>query len=240
MKFHATFVIALLLCCVCSLAALPAVQDQTSSGQAQENNSTQTASEPQKPDQTPTQPPAASQGSTTEQSQSPEQNSSTPATAPSSGAAHPENSSVHGKQAGAPPKPPVLRHKKAAASKKTNRAVKKKADPPSTDAKSTTQSNKVVVRNGGGSGESAQIAPAVSPDQAKHERISTAELLAATDANLQRVSGRRQLTQDEQSTVGQIRMYMRQANAASAAGDTNRAQTLAYKARLLSDELARK
>jgi hypothetical protein len=40
--------------------------------------------------------------------------------------------------------------------------------------------------------------------------------------------------------VTQINTYMRQARAAAASADTNRAQTLAYKARLLSDELARK
>jgi hypothetical protein len=38
----------------------------------------------------------------------------------------------------------------------------------------------------------------------------------------------------------EIQTYMRQAKAAAASADTNRAQTLAYKARLLSDELARK
>jgi hypothetical protein len=40
--------------------------------------------------------------------------------------------------------------------------------------------------------------------------------------------------------VEEINTYMRQARAATALADTNRAQTLAYKARLLSDELARK
>ena len=242
MKFRATFVIVPLFCYICSLAVLSAAQDQTPSGQAQENSpSTQTAPQTQNPpDQTSTQAPAASQAPAKEQSKAPDQNSSAPVNAPSSQAAHRENSPVTGKPAGVPPKPPVLRHKKVAAEKKASHTAKKKADPASTDAKSTAQPNKIVVRNGGVSGEPAQIAPAVSPDQAKHERASTAQLLAATDANLQLVSGRRQLTTDEQSTVGQIRMYMRQAKAASAAGDTNRAQTLAYKARLLSDELARK
>jgi hypothetical protein len=37
--------------------------------------------------------------------------------------------------------------------------------------------------------------------------------------------------------VEQIRAYVRQAKAACDAGDTGRAQTLAYKARLLSNEL---
>jgi hypothetical protein len=57
--------------------------------------------------------------------------------------------------------------------------------------------------------------------------------------NVKKVTAR-PLTSAEQSTLGEIRAYVSQAKAASAAGDTNRAQTLAYKARLLSDELARK
>lgn len=236
------FVVVPLFCCaVWSVAALSPDQEQTPSSQAQENSSsTQTAPAPQSPDQTSVRAPAESQAPTTEQTKPPEQNSSAPVPAPSSDVAHRDTSRVPGKQAGTPPKPPVLRHKKTAAGKKRSHTPKKKVDPESADGKSNAQPNKVVVRNGGVSGESAQIAPAVSPDQAKHERVSTAQLLAATDANLQRVSGRRPLTQDEQSTVGQIRMYMRQAKAASASGDTNRAQTLAYKARLLSDELAGK
>jgi ribosomal protein S20 len=110
--------------------------------------------------------------------------------------------------------------------------------------KSTAQtlpdgSSKTVVKNGGTSEESAQLSPAVAPDQAQHQRASTADLLAATDANLKRVTARK-LTTDQQNTLEQIRTYMRQAKAAAAAGDTNRAQTLAYKARLLSDDLAGK
>jgi hypothetical protein len=96
-----------------------------------------------------------------------------------------------------------------------------------------------VVKNGGTSDKSAQLSPAVAPEQAQHQRISTEELLAATDANLKRVAAR-ELNSEQQGTLEQIHTYMRQAKAASAAGDTNRAQTLAYKARLLSDDLAHK
>jgi hypothetical protein len=96
-----------------------------------------------------------------------------------------------------------------------------------------------VVRNGGAKEDSAQLAPAMNPAQAKSQRANTANLLAATDANLKQVAGR-QLTPAQQSMVDEINTYMRQARAAEASADTNRAQTLAYKARLLSDELARK
>src|SRR5579885_3574463 len=86
---------------------------------------------------------------------------------------------------------------------------------------------------------SPQIAPAVTPDQASQQRDITSQLLIATDANLNRVTGR-QLSQADRDTVDQIHTYMRQAKAASASGDTSRAQTLAQKARLLSEELARR
>jgi hypothetical protein len=76
----------------------------------------------------------------------------------------------------------------------------------------------------------------VSPNQAKTQRAYTASLLAETDSNLKRIAGR-QLTPDQQSIADQIRTYMQQSKEAAAAADTDRAQTLAYKARLLSDEL---
>jgi len=133
------------------------------------------------------------------------------------------------------PKPPILKHRahKAVAKTGTHKAHKK------TLHNSAGEPNKVVVRNGGAKEGSAQLTPATSPAQARHQRASTATLLAVTDANLKRVAGR-QLTRAQQSMLEEIQTYMRQAKAAAASADTNRAQTLAYKARLLSDELARK
>jgi len=96
-----------------------------------------------------------------------------------------------------------------------------------------------VVRNGGAKENSGQIEPGVTTATAEQQRASTAQLLAATDANLKRAEAR-QLTKSEQSTMEEIRAYMRQAKTASDLGDTSRAQTLAYKARLLSDDLAGK
>jgi hypothetical protein len=134
-----------------------------------------------------------------------------------------------------PPKPPVLRHRKRKRVGKTGSPIHKKAPAH----KSSSDPSKVVVRNGGANEGLAQLTPATSPGQARQQRASTATLLAATDANLKRVAGR-QLTPAQQSMIDQIHTYMSQAKAAAASADTNRAQTLAYKARLLSDELARK
>ena len=145
------------------------------------------------------------------------------------------NTSAPAQEASPPPKPPVLKRKKH---KRTSTKT------PSQHQKPTTQklpdgTSKTVVKNGGTSQESAQLSPAVAPDQAQNQRISMEELLAATNANLKKVSAR-PLTSQQQGTLEQIHAYLRQAKAASAAGDTNRAQTLAYKARLLSDDLAHK
>jgi len=136
-----------------------------------------------------------------------------------------------GEKASPAPKPPVLKHRK----RKIHHHSSAKVTAPSANG----DPGKVVVRNGGAKEGSAQLTPAVNPAQAKTQRANTAGLLAATDANLKRVAGR-QLTQAQQNMVEEINTYVRQARAAAASADTNRAQTLAYKARLLSDELARK
>lgn len=140
-------------------------------------------------------------------------------------------SSTTGEKASPPPKPPVLKHRK--------RKVHHHSPAKTSVSNSNGDPGKVVVRNGGAKEGSAQLAPAVNPAQAKSQRANTASLLAATDANLKRVAGR-QLTPAQQSMVDEINTYMQQARAAAASADTDRAQTLAYKARLLSDELTRK
>lgn len=138
-----------------------------------------------------------------------------------------------GEKASPAPKPPVLKHRKRKVHHTSSTHKKTPAVHPDGEP------SKVVVRNGGAREGSTQLTPAVSPDQAKTQRANTANLLAKADANLKRVAGR-QLTPAQQSMVDEINTYMRQAKAAAASADTNRAQTLAYKAHLLSVELARK
>lgn len=104
---------------------------------------------------------------------------------------------------------------------------------------STDPSGKVVVRNGGLRESATQISPGVNDQQAQSQRKVTSELLATTDANLKKVSGQ-QLTPAQQSMLDQVNAYVRQSKAASDAGDIPRAHTLAVKAQLLSNELARK
>jgi hypothetical protein len=81
-----------------------------------------------------------------------------------------------------------------------------------------------------------ELAPDVSQQQASREIESTNQLLATSDANLKKISGR-QLSANQVDTVKQIKSYMEQAKTAVNDGDAQRAYNLAVKAKLLSTEL---
>src|SRR3954447_25539239 len=68
-------------------------------------------------------------------------------------------------------------------------------------------------------------------------RQNTGQLLDATESNLKKLT--RQLSDNEQATVRQIRTYIVQAKAAVNDGDLERAYNLATKANLLSNELVK-
>ena len=119
-----------------------------------------------------------------------------------------------------------------AASKGKKRNSKRKA------AAQVAGPRKTVVRNGSTADPVIQLAPTITDQQASQQRQSTAQLLAATDANLTRISDR-QLTSSQQDMVNQIHNYMQQAKAAETAGDLQRARNLAFKAQLLSDDVLR-
>jgi hypothetical protein len=176
-------------------------------------------------------PPATSPNQNTQEQSQP---SASPTTQPTPRVANTPSAPTTsaGEKASPTPKPPVLRHRKRKVHHTSS--AYGKASP-----NANGEPSKVVVRNGGAKEGSAQLAPAVNPAQAQSQRAHTASLLAATDANLKRVAGH-QLTPAQQSMVDEINTYMRQAKAAAASADTNRAHTLAYKARLLSEELTRK
>lgn len=95
-----------------------------------------------------------------------------------------------------------------------------------------------MVRNGGTADSGTQLSPGVSDEQASRERQSTTQLLSSTDANLKQLSAR-QLNTTQQDSVSQIKKYMQQAKAAEEAGDVQRAQNLASKALMLSDDLVK-
>ena len=81
-----------------------------------------------------------------------------------------------------------------------------------------------------------QISPQLSPaDQASYQR-KTGEDTVAAEKNLQETSGK-QLNATQQDLVAKIRSFLSQSRDASKDGDWVRAQNLAQKAHLLSDEL---
>lgn len=75
-------------------------------------------------------------------------------------------------------------------------------------------------------------------DQAAHQRDRANQMLRATEQNLKKLAGR-QLTQDQQDMVNQVHQFEEQSKGAVAAGDMDRARTLAWKAQLLSEELVK-
>ena len=95
-----------------------------------------------------------------------------------------------------------------------------------------------MVRNGGATDPVVQLSPGVSDEQASRQRQSTTQLLATTDANLKQLAAH-PLNPTQQDSVSQVRKYMEQAKAAEEAGDMQRAQNLASKALMLSDDLVK-
>jgi hypothetical protein len=118
------------------------------------------------------------------------------------------------------------------------KAATKKRRHKKTTANASAAPEKKVVRNGGTADPAVQLGPSVSAEQASSERQNTAQLLAATDANLKQISSRA-MNSSQQDSISQIRKYMEQAKAAEEAGDVQRAYNLASKARLLSDDLVK-
>jgi hypothetical protein len=117
--------------------------------------------------------------------------------------------------------------------KKRRRRPKKPIEPaPAGDGP-----KKVIVNNGGAADPPVQLSPGVSPETASRQRQSTDLLMSTTEGNLKTAAGL-QLSPAQQDTVTQILGYMKQAKASADAGDLQRAHNLAFKAKLLSDELA--
>ena len=120
----------------------------------------------------------------------------------------------------------------AASANGTRKRRKRAASGPGGTAR------KIVVREGGASEPAAQIAPGMTPAEATRQRQNAEQLLGATDDKLKRLAGRT-LDAKQQETMGQIRNYMEGARSALKEGDVRRANTLAQKAHLLSEDLVR-
>jgi len=142
-------------------------------------------------------------------------------------------SSVEKAPSSAPAQPPKA--KTATAPKTTPKKHRRRKKPVAQPAEGPT---KVIVKNGGAPDPTVQLSPGVSAEQASRQRQSTNLLLSTTESNLKVVAGRR-LNASQQDMVSQVREYMKQAKASADGGDLQRAHNLAFKAELLSDELAK-
>jgi hypothetical protein len=127
----------------------------------------------------------------------------------------------------------VAKEKTDAGSANGNRKRRKRAASTPNGAP-----HKVVVREGGASEPAAQIAPGMTPAEAARQRHNAEQLLGATDDKLKGMAGRT-LDTKQQETVGQIRNYMDDARSALKEGDVRRANTLAQKAHLLSEDMVK-
>jgi hypothetical protein len=165
-------------------------------------------------------PPADQQKTPDQSAKSPGQST---ATAPC-----PDNSQASGT------KPDCKSAQSDAAKPKKHHPRHKAVTPAATPATGTP--TKTVVRNGSAADPTVDLSPAPGPQEASRAQAYN-QLLATTDANLQKISGR-QLSPDQQDTVKQIKSYMEQAKGAAKDGDVQRAYNLAVKANLLSAELA--
>jgi hypothetical protein len=135
------------------------------------------------------------------------------------------------------PKKPAPEVKPSAESP-AQKAKRKKAGTRKDPPPANSEPRKIVVRDGGVPEPTGQLTPGMSRDQASRSRQTISQLLASTEENLKRTSGR-SLNPNEKATVDQIRSFVTQANAALKAGDLQRGHNLAMKAHLLSDDLVR-
>jgi outer membrane biosynthesis protein TonB len=117
-------------------------------------------------------------------------------------------------------KPPVKKHP---------HVIKRPQQPPTTAQ--STQPPPQPQRPA----EDTQLTATNNPQEALHQQLNTTQLLDATENNLKTLN--RSLSTDEEAMIQHIRSYMQQSRTALDQKDFERAYNLAYKARLLSDEL---
>lgn len=118
---------------------------------------------------------------------------------------------------------------------KTRKHRKSHKTIPPADAPADAGPTQKVVKNGGAADLVVDLSP-LSLQQASQQKKSTDELLGASDANLEKMTGR-QLSSNQLDTVKEVKSYLEQARKALSDGDVQRAHNLAVKANLLSAEL---
>jgi hypothetical protein len=97
---------------------------------------------------------------------------------------------------------------------------------------------KIIVPHGGTAEQSIQLEGEPSSGEISQDREATKQMLEMTETNLKKMA-EQQLSASQQDSVTQIREFVEQSKTALVAGDMERARTLAWKAKLLSDDLAK-
>jgi hypothetical protein len=131
------------------------------------------------------------------------------------------------------PAPKPQHHKKMSTSNCSTAAPTASAETPAPSTPCPPP--KKVVRHGGSNEPAVKVTGGTTAEQASNQR-STEQLKLATEENLKKIEGH-QLTPSQQEMVSQIKQFMEQSKTAAAAGDLDRAHSLATKAHLLSEEL---
>ena len=108
--------------------------------------------------------------------------------------------------------------------------------PANSEASRNCPPAKTVVRQGGITEQGIQLAGGSPGPETTQKRQSTNQMLVDTEENLKKFASS-QLTSDQQTSVSQIRQFVTQSKSALAAADYERAHTLAWKAKVLSDDL---
>ena len=107
--------------------------------------------------------------------------------------------------------------------------------PTSSEAQKNCPPAKTVVRQGGITEQGIQLAGGSPGGDTTQKRQSTNQMLLETEENLKKIGSNQ--TSDQQSSVSQIRQFVTQSRSALASADYERAHTLAWKAKVLSDDL---
>jgi hypothetical protein len=138
------------------------------------------------------------------------------------------------------PEPQPLQPQPAQTAAEKTDSAKAKTAKPHPNGKKPESARKTVVKENGAepSPATGQISPGVSGTEIAHNQTTTDQLLQSTEATLSSI--KRQLSQEEQAIVTQIQDYMNQSRQATKNSDLTRAYNLALKARLLSDDLAKR
>ncbi|MGA8772811.1 MAG: hypothetical protein WB536_00385, partial [Terriglobales bacterium] len=129
----------------------------------------------------------------------------------------------------------TARGTQAAGSAARHRAAAKRA----ASSASTGGPKKIVVREGGADEPTTQIVTGMPPEEADRERGEAELLLSTTSETLKEIAPRA-LDAAQEEIMSQIHNYMKGSRSALKEGDIPRAHTLAVKAGLLADDLARR